>query len=378
MSTQEERLEVSYGVITDEALEELRKRIGVEITDTVEPYIEVATKDAIKHFAWGMGDDNPLYLDEEYAKKTRWGGIIAPPCILYAMDRIVSGYVGGLPGVHALFAGTDWRWYRPIRLNDKISARRHLKDLVEKKSRFSGRAIQQIYEVTFYNQNDEVVAKADSWCFRTERQTARARGKYAGIRQKFYTPEEIEQIAARYRSYQRRGAVPRYWEDVQVGEQLPVLLKGPLTVTGIIAWDQGWGGLYIRSHGLAWKMFEEHPALGIPNKFGVPDVPERVHWEDDMARAIGAPAAYDYGPERVTWLSHLMTDWIGDDGFLKRLYAEVRQFNIIGDLTTCEGKVVRKYRENNEYLVDVELWAKNQNGDVTAKGMATAVLPSRA
>jgi hypothetical protein len=53
-----------------------------------------------------------------YAASTRWGGIVAPGSFLYAFDRVVSGYVSGLPGIHAMFAGTDWNWFgRPCRVS---------------------------------------------------------------------------------------------------------------------------------------------------------------------------------------------------------------------------------------------------------------------
>ena len=48
-----------------------------------------------------------------------------------------------------------------------------------------------------------------------------------------------------------RGAEPRYVEDVAVGDELPAMVKGPMTVTGFIAYAQGWGGLYIRANRLA-------------------------------------------------------------------------------------------------------------------------------
>src|SRR6266513_6303484 len=69
-----------------------------------EPYIEVATRDAVRHWAHGIGDRNPHWAAARQA----------PPTILFAMDRIVSGYVGGLPGIHAMYGGTDFRWRREI------------------------------------------------------------------------------------------------------------------------------------------------------------------------------------------------------------------------------------------------------------------------
>ena len=54
--------------ITDQGLDDLRRRIGVEITDTLEPWCHEATRDGIRHYAHGIGDDNPLWCDPEYAK----------------------------------------------------------------------------------------------------------------------------------------------------------------------------------------------------------------------------------------------------------------------------------------------------------------------
>jgi acyl dehydratase len=365
-----------YPLITDEAVEALRSRIGVKFPRPM-PHVTEATRDSIRHWALGIGDDNPLWLDEEYAARSRWGGIIAPGTFLYAFDRVVSGYVSGLPGVHAMFAGTDWNWYRPIRLGDRIDAEPVLKDVQDLKSRFSGRSIKQTYRVTFRNQHGEVVCEADSWCIRTQRDVARERAEREPVTLKKWTPEEIEQIAEYYARRTRRGAEPRYWQDVQEGEELPYLLKGPSTVTSFVCFTQGWGSLYVKAHGPAFDMYRQHPALGIPNDLGIPEPPERVHWDNDLARAVGVPAAYDYGPERVSWLGHLVTDWIGDDGFLKRLNVQVRKHNLIGDLTTCKGTVTRRWQEGDEHLVEIAVRAENQRGETTALGTAVAALPSR-
>ena len=71
--------------LTDESIELMRRRIGYPnptlrggiITKT--PWNTVATADTIRHWAIGIGDDNPLFTDAEYGETTRWGGMIAPP-----------------------------------------------------------------------------------------------------------------------------------------------------------------------------------------------------------------------------------------------------------------------------------------------------------
>jgi len=365
-----------FPLITQEALDALRSRIGQPFKRPV-PHVTEATADSIRHWALGIGDDNPLWLDPEYARNTRWGGVMAPGTFLYAFDRVVSGYVSGLPGVHAMFAGTDWQWHAPIRLGDRIEAQPVLKDLLELQSNFSGRSVKQTYRVTFTNQNGELVCEADSWCIRTQRDVARERATREAVKPKVWTPEEIAEIDGHYAHYQRRGATPRYWEDVREGEKLPTMLKGPSTVTSFVCFTQGWGSLYVKAHGPAFEMFREHPALGIPNDQGVPEPPERVHWDSELARAVGVPAAYDYGPERISWLGHLMTDWIGDDGFLNRLNVQVRKHNIVGDLTVCNGTVTRKWVEDGTHFVEVRVIAENQRGEHTAIGTAVATLPSK-
>src|SRR5260370_16382467 len=90
--------------ITEEGLEDLRKRIGVPITDTVEPWNFEATRDGIRHYAHGIGDDNPLWTDPAYAAKTRHGTIVALPSFLFSTSRIVSGYCRRLSAIHAMWA----------------------------------------------------------------------------------------------------------------------------------------------------------------------------------------------------------------------------------------------------------------------------------
>ena len=370
-----------FPTVTDETLGDLRRRIGLPITDTVEPWCHEATRDNIRHYAHGIGDDNPLWCDPAYAAKARFGTIVAPPSFLFATDRIISGYVGGMPGVHAMWAGADWTWHLPLKRNDEITTEAHLKDLIEHQTRFAGRAVQQIYHVKFFNQRRELVAEADSWCFRTDRDHAREEGtKYKDVKakpQRVYTQAELDKIYNLYAAEVVRGATPRYFEDVTVGEKLPSMAKGPMTVTGFIAYAQGWGGLYIRANKLAWKMIHRHKGLGIPNRFGIPDCPERVHWEQDFALMVGAPGAYDYGPERCSWLTHHLTNWMGDDGFLRRATCKIRRHNPEGDLLFIDGSVTGKRVEGDRNLVDITQEARNQDGELSVIGTGTVELPAK-
>ncbi|WP_425050292.1 FAS1-like dehydratase domain-containing protein [Psychromarinibacter sp. S121] len=368
--------------ITPEGLDDLRQRIGVKIEKTVEPWCYEATRDNIRHYAHGIGDDNPLWCDPEYARGTKYGDVIALPSFLFATSRIISGYVGGLSGVHAMWSGADWTWHKPIPRNTEIRTEAHLKDLIEHDTRFAGRAVQQIYHVDFYDAaTGDMLAEADSWCFRTERNHASEKGtKYTDVKSReprVYTQEELDSYTKYYEQEEIRGAKTRYWDDVTEGEDLPTMVKGPMTVTGFIAYAQGWGGLYIRANKLAWQLQQKHPGAGIKNRFGIPDCPERVHWEEDFALEVGAPGAYDYGPERCSWLTHQLTNWMGDDGFLRQAKCQVRRHNPEGDIVLINGQVVRKYEEDGKYLVEIRQQAVQQDEELSAIGSAIVELPKK-
>lgn len=90
------------------------------------------------------------------------------------------------------------------------------------------------------------------------------------------------------------------------------------------------------------------------------------------------PGGYDVGPQRISWLGQLMTNWMGDAGFLRRLSVSVRRPNIFGDVSWCRARVADRRVEEGAHLVDLELWVDNQLGETTARGTAVVELPSRA
>jgi acyl dehydratase len=276
-----------------------------------------------------------------------------------------------------MFAGTNWEWFEPLRPGDEIAGESTLLDLVEKDGQFAGRTFQQIYRTDFIRGDGKKVATADSWCFRTERETARSKGKYEQTKLSSYTREDIDALLAEYAAEEIRGGAPRHHDDVRAGDKLPTVVKGPLTATGVIAFVQGWGSLYIRAHAMANDLFARHPALGIPNEQGVPEPPERVHWDPVLAAGVGVPAPYDYGPERVSWLGNVATNWMSDAGTLRKLDVRVLRHNLMGDVTRCNGEVTGTRVEGEHGLVDLHVWADNQRGERTADGTATVELPRR-
>ena len=98
---------------------------------------------------------------------------------------------------------------------------------------------------------------------------------------------------------------------------------------------------------------------------------------EHAAKRRNMPGQFDYGPQRVCWLSQIVTDWMGDDGILKKLNASIRHPNVVGDTNTVHGEVAKKMKVHGEHLVELRIHNENQSGLPTALGTAVVALSSR-
>lgn len=136
--------------------ENFKKLVGIE----AEPEFWDVEKGHIKRFAQAIGDENPIYYDEEYAKKTRYGGIVAPPFFLIdaGLVKLVDRLVAMCPELANINGSTEIEFYRPMMVADRIKTVAKLADVEEKVGK-SGPMIFLTIEVTYTNQRQEIVAK---------------------------------------------------------------------------------------------------------------------------------------------------------------------------------------------------------------------------
>jgi acyl dehydratase len=371
--------------LDDADLDKVRGLIGTWLRRDVHAqaiYEPISLHDIRRWAHYSVGDDNPLWSDAEYAKRTRWTRTIAPPTFLYTID---SGIVApGLPGIQWIFAGGRWEHFIPVFVGDVISARARLIDVQVKSGRSAPRFVKQTGEVLFENQSGVIVSRYEGDILRVPRaksgegfQFEKSRKAPVDGERHRYTPEEIDEIAAAYRSEERRGSDVRYWEDCNVGDALPVLFKGPLTLVDIVGFYAGRRTVY-NVLKLAFKERDQHPRnVYYSPSTGVPMHPAAGHFDVEIAREIGMPAAYDQGWQRMNWAGHLLTNWCGDAGFVRKLEGKVTMPNLVGDLTKLTGKIVGKHKQDGEALVVIEWWGDNQRGGQNCHGRATVRLASR-
>lgn len=144
--------------------EEARKYIG----RVDPPYVREVEGGAVRRYADAVGNDNPLYHDEDYAKKTRYGGIISPPgffgwpvhtepsseSVLAAMAAVEKA---GFPRL--LDGGIVYDFFRPVRPGDKLIVYMKVKDITERETK-GGVMIVMELEANYLNENGDPIARS--------------------------------------------------------------------------------------------------------------------------------------------------------------------------------------------------------------------------
>ncbi len=302
------------------------------VQDDGRRWVEEVTRDAVRHFAWGVGDDNPLWLDPEYAAGSRWRELLAPPCFPYAVHEtsVAPGYLGR----RRRYRSAEWVWLDAIRLGAVLTPRIRLEDCDT-----TGEVVRQRGRVEFGEPGSPRVW-ARVLCERppeTETLVSTSAGRYSG--------EELAEIETSVLGETRRGAEPRWFEETEEGAVLPPRTKGPLSIMDLVAWCAG--------------------ALGVPPA-------EAPRCEGGLVDEVAT------GPQLVSWCAHLLSDWAGDDAFLHRLAVEIDALPGLGTTTSIRGVVERRRETGPIRAVDVALEAVDRDERPLAKGNAVVLLPSRA
>ena len=372
---------MTWGTITDEGIAEAETLVNVLLRRDRMRWIETATRDAIRHFAWGIGDNNPLWLDTQYAAQSPYGGIVAPPCILYALDGTVVA--PKLAGVQWLYAGTTFTWLEPIHLDDTFKVEARLKKQELKSGRRFPKWVLQTGEIKYINQHQRVAGIAIGRCARTPRGDALTKEKnnkaLKDVESYNYTAEEILDIERQVLAERRQGSEHLYYEDIKVTDKVQPVVRGPLGVIDIMAWYSGQQGAthYGGVHGDAIRYRSRHADYHLNKKTGAKESAGRGHLETSTGKDVGMGGAYDVGPQRIAWCQHMLTNWIGDHGFLHTLDISVRKPNLVGDTLWWSGEVLSKNIREGYGVIEFSVRAVNQRGTLSADGTASAVLPRR-
>jgi acyl dehydratase len=366
--------------IDDEMISEVRKYIGLKLRTKDSISNREATAIAIHKFADGVGDTNPLWTDPEYAAKTRYGRIIAPPSWVFSVFAAVHYGFRALGGFHS---SSDIQFYQPVLEGDVITPEMTCTDIEGPiKSAFAEKTLIECNENLYKNQRGDVVTKLNFKVTHFERSQARKKKKHQALQLPHpWTEEELERIEEEVLNEQISGANTPSWDDVKIGQELKPVVKGPVTMTDEIAFLIGGGAPIprITAHRTALKFYRRHPAWAFrdPASCGLEPM-YAVHYNQAAARAQALPYPYDVGFQRHCWQIHLLTNFAGDNGWVKRSTMELRRHVYFSDVVRLEGTITEKFvDEDDECCVKVETTTTNQRGEEVMPGYAIVALPSK-
>jgi acyl dehydratase len=388
---------LARGRITDADIAMMRERIGYPNPTLrkgviTKPWNTRANADAIRRFAESIGDANPLYNDEDYAQRSRWGAAIAPPGFEWSMGIDRSPLVPeslkhtnhALRGVQLYHSGAEFVYHRPVLEGTRLYKSECVGDVTEKVSRFATRSVIVNNATAWWDDEDRVAITSSRWFVHAERKPVSEQNGDAAAKPAkalaSYSDDDLRAIEEAYDAEFVRGSASLYLEDVRAGDNLPRMVKGPLTITDMINMHMGAGWLTYGNppFRLAYENRKRIRGFYSKNEFGVWDTIQRVHWDLGLAHTVGVQHTYDIGPMRFAMLCHYLSNFAGDDAWVHRIRYELRNFNYVGD-TTWLGGTVKDARVDPVLgpLVELEIQGTNQRGEQNINATATILVASR-
>jgi acyl dehydratase len=349
-----------------------RRVIGCVAPD-VEPGVDVASWINVSRFVDASGDDNPLYLDVRYGAGSVHHTMLAPPTFVLAVRAPGSTGVLDLREhrLTSALSSLHLGWDDTVRLGDALTGRVCVGD-VTRRPVVDGPARARVLSTVEYQRNGagfaRGLAEVDSLDGDLDLRPIHR-----------YEPAEVQRMVRELDTEQpSRGAVPRLWSDVTVGETTPPLLKGPLTLSDLELWVFA-DGRPVRAGNL------RHPRpAGLTGGQAANPVTGWPDWDraeialDSAATAPSGPSAP--GGLLVTLAGQHVTHWMGDDAFLRQLAVRIMQPFRYGDALRLTGMVIDRYTATDEartryHAVTLRVVGRNQLDEPVLEAHAVVFLP---
>lgn len=385
------------------------------------------------------GENNPLFTDADYGKKTKYGDMIAFPFI--AMSGSWPDMPSGMGDYKVISdLNVSQAFYKPVYEGDTLYSVVDRQDCVDitpvAGSRYRTFAISGTGRT--FNQKGELVAEGSRMVKETFRRHKDPARRFTGGANGWespewwylrpphnYTDKDWENIIAMWKKEKIRGPEPLYWDDVKIGDEPSPRAVGPIIsdvqsdilMSSKLSTD-------LKQHVLDQKTF----ATMKKNKYGIYVLPEYVEKKaatgPSTTAAGGVPELAHRDDRAVVensvcafWSAGMLLNWMGDQGWLQRfgwdimaeppgypeyvippfperppLFDKFPYFEKVpflkgkranchgmeGDLIISRAYVYEKYKKGNEYFVELIWWCETLDSYLIEEGFATVKLPKRA
>tara|TARA_Y100000588_G_scaffold54953_4_gene52332 strand:- start:1323 stop:2420 length:1098 start_codon:yes stop_codon:yes gene_type:complete len=354
--------------------EDLEAAVGQDFSDgQIHWAIEEVERTSIRRYCEAIESDFPLFHNRETALKNGYRDIICPASHIqnhttlglwrpgdptrwpnaernYTNSGVSQGNQMAVPAP-ATTAGfatdREVEYVKPVYIGDHLGSRGRKLISVAIRETSVGFGAFTIFESEWVNQNEEVVAISRSGGYRYNPHEGGYKAPHASGSNPSAKAKEEERTVPEARASYLDWNNQRHYEDVSVGDELPPVTFN-LTVQRLVY------------------------AAGGNRDFNA------IHHNDDIARAGGAPAMYaNNGFIQGMW-ERSYREFFGLKGWIKKVGPfRMRIFNIVSEATVVKGKVSRKWQENGENLVEIEMWSENPKGISVGPGPVIGTLPSK-
>jgi acyl dehydratase len=137
-----------------------------------------------------------------------------------------------------------------------------------------------------------------------------------------------------------------YFEDVQESQEIPTLRQN-CDSQRLVMWAAGSGDFY------------------------------QIHYDKDFAQGNNLPDRIVHGALKHALLGRLLHEWVGDQGWVKRVTCQYRGMDMVEEDVICHGRITNKSQHGGENIVELEVWTENPKGQKTTPGTGVVSLPSR-
>jgi acyl dehydratase len=365
---------------------------------------EACSATDIRRWVMALDYPNPIHWNEDFARASQFGGIVAPQSFTVCMDYghgVHPACVGKIPGSHLIFGGEEWWFYGTgIRPGDRLIQECRFDGYKVAETKFAGPTLFSRGDTTHRNQHGALVAKERSTSIRYLAAEANKRRMYDTAQNgpRRWTEDELEEVYKLRHAWilsNREGKSPHY-EELKVGDKLPRRVIGPHTLVTFAneyrafmfnpwgAWhwvapegvEDPWTSQDAGfTKGFAYDM--EAARIDPRLRDGLFTGPSSGHVNVDRAGKIGMFRAYGYGATMGAWFHDYVAYWAGHNGYIWHSTSSFRGPAFEGDITYIDGEIIEK-RDQSPYgtpVVVVKIQMTNQDGGVLVDATAEVKLP---
>jgi acyl dehydratase len=358
----------------------------------------------IRRWVMAMDYPNPIHWDQEFARNSQFGGLVAPQSFVACMDvghGVQPACVGRIPQSHLIFGGEEWWFYGGrLRPGDLLFQERRFHDYKVSDTKFAGPTMFQRGDTIHRDQHGTVIAKERATSIRYLAAEADKRKMYANQlppkpRWTAAQMAEIDKIRHDWILSGRLGISPAIGQ-VKVGDRLPRRVLGPHSIASFTTeyrafTENMWGGYrWVAPEGVedpwinqdagwveGFQINDEGAKIDPRFRDGLYKGPSAGHIDDDKAGEIGMARAYGYGATMGAWVTDYLAYWAGADGYVRHVKSAFRGPAFEGDVTFFDAEVVDVQPESawGVPLVQVKVRLANQDGGVIVDATAEVELP---